>query len=669
MRPRRSGNGLVATVIVVGLTLGLLAPAIPAAGAGQRLDLVVLVLDDGGPQVDAIISELELRGVPRTIVDLADPGRPVIDAAFLAGETDGVPHGHFQAVVLASNELVVEGRISQAELDALTDYEATFGVRRVYARVWAGPGVGLEWTQYAGPLDGEVATVTAAGLGGPFGYLAGPVPIDAFTFGYLSPPLDPPPEGSSFDALVEVPVPGQGRVLPLIGIHVVDGREELVVAMGANRHQTHLRALAPGVVDWMTRGVHLGYSRNYFSVHVDDVFMPDDRWSTAGNCTPGDDCPTTPGGDEIFHTAPIRMTPADVAAVREWQRSRDFVLDLAFNGAGSDEAFLLGHDPLSEALLAARHHFRWINHTYEHRYLGCVQDFDVAPWVCEVGPTGVEYASESEITSEITVNTRWASRRRIPFRTTELVTGEHSGLRSSPQMPVDNPNLAPALAASGITIVASDASREPQQRSIGSALTVPRHPMNIFYNVATRAEEVDEYNWIYTAAADGGSGICEIDPNSTCIDPLDPTTGFETYIVPVEATIALGHILGNDPRPHYAHQSNLAEERILLPVIDEILARYRDLFAPTAPLLSPTMTESAELLRRRAGWEQSQGTVSAYVQDGVVVVTAASPTAVPLTVPAGTRHDGADFGSPYAGRRSAWTIVTGTASFELGATA
>jgi len=166
-----------------------------------------------------------------------------------------------------------------------------------------------------------------------------------------------------------------------------------------------------------------------------------------------------------------------------------------------------------------------------------------------------------------------------------------------------------------------------------------------------------------------GGGICEIDPNSTCIDPLDPTTGFETYIVPVEATIALGHILGNDPRPHYAHQSNLAEERILLPVIDEILARYRDLFAPTAPLLSPTMTESAELLRRRAGWEQSQGTVSAYVQDGVVVVTAASPTAVPLTVPAGTRHDGADFGSPYAGRRSAWTIVTGTASFELGATA
>lgn len=42
----------------------------------------------------------------------------------------------------------------------------------------------------------------------------------------------------------------------------------------------------------------------------------------------------------------------------------------------------------------------------------------------------------------------------------------------------------------------------------------------------------------------------------TCISPLDPATGFDEYIVPIETRIALSHVMANDPRPHYAHQSN-----------------------------------------------------------------------------------------------------------------
>ena len=657
----------IAWGVLVLLALGLLAAPSPAAEAGPRIDLVVLVLADGGPQVDALVSELEQQGVPRRIVDLTEAGRPEIDAGFLAGETDGVAHAHFQAVVLASNELVAEGRLTQAELDALTSFEATFGVRRVYARVWAGPGVGLEWTQYAGPIDGGVATVTPQGVLESFGYLAGSVPIAPFSFGYLSRPLSPQPDGASFDSLVDLPVPGEGWIAPLIGVHRTGGREELVVAMGANRYQEHLRALAPGIVDWATKGLHLGFSRNYLSVHVDDVFMADDRWSTEGNCTPGDDCPRAPDGSEIYSTPPIRMTPSDVAVVRDWQVARGFVLDFAYNGFGSDEAFQQVHDPSSEALLANRHAFRWINHTYEHRYLGCIQDFSVTPWQCAGGTGATQYLGQAEIEAEIGVNARWARRRRIPFAGNELVTGEHSGLRSLPQMPNDNPSLAPALAANGITVVASDASREREQRVIGGALTLPRHPMNIFYNVATEAEEVDEYNWIYTSAADGGSGICTVDPRSTCIGPLDPATGFRTYIVPLEATIALGHVLGNDPRPHYAHQSNLSEDRILLTALDEILGRYRSLFSPSAPLISPTMTEAAGALRRQDLWNQGWAGVSAYLQDGVVVFASASGTSeVPVTAPEGTTVGGVALGSPYAGRRSGWLAVGGSTVIEVG---
>jgi 23S rRNA (guanosine2251-2'-O)-methyltransferase len=38
-----------------------------------------------------------------------------------------------------------------------------------------------------------------------------------------------------------------------------------------------------------------------------------------------------------------------------------------------------------------------------------------------------------------------------------------------------------------------------------------RHPMNVFYNVATAAEEVDEYNWIYAAAADAEEDMWQAD--------------------------------------------------------------------------------------------------------------------------------------------------------------
>ncbi len=81
----------------------------------------------------------------------------------------------------------------------------------------------------------------------------------------------------------------------------------------------------------MTGGVHLGASRNYFAVHVDDVFAADDRWDTQLNCTPGDvDCTNNSGTPN-----PIRMTPADVDYATAWELSRHFTLDLAYNGSGS----------------------------------------------------------------------------------------------------------------------------------------------------------------------------------------------------------------------------------------------------------------------------------------------------------------------------------------------
>ncbi|MDJ0461401.1 hypothetical protein [Streptomyces sp. H27-C3] len=635
---------------------------VPSAGAGAapapRIDLRVLVVNDGGASVGAIAAELKATGVPYTVVDLHEPGRPVINEAFLGDTLNGTPRAKYQGVVLPNADPFGAG---SAEGAALTAYERTFGIRQVDAYTWAHPGVGLDHTSdggYAGPLDGVEAAVTPAGRAGPFGYLDGQVqfednsPAIGESYGYAGRPR------AGYTSYLDMPVEGGGRA-SLVGEYTHDGRSELVVTFAYNHRQRQFRLLARGVVEWLTRGVHLGQSRNYFSVHVDDIFAPDSRWDTERNCTPGgfgcasDGAPT------------IRMNAADARYAAQWQQSSGLTLDMVYNG-GSGEVWKRqngGSDPLTTQLLADRAEYRWVNHTYTHPFLGCVQDTSTVPWQCAKDAAGAtRWMSRADISAQIRDNHDWGVGKGLTLDSTELVTGEHSGLRTLPHQPVDNPNLGPALDDNGVRWIAGDNSRDPGQRAVGQASTVPRHPMNVFYNVGTAAEMVDEYNWIYSSAADGGSGVCETNPGSTCLAaPLDPATGYATHIVPKEARTALGHVIANDPRPHYVHQSNLAEDRLLYPVVDRVLADYRGLFADNAPLVTPRQRDVGRELARRAAWDKAlaAGQVTAYRVGTTVTVKGPPGVAAPLTVPEGTRRQlrlGADkFGSAYAGSRSAWT--------------
>ncbi|WP_225798779.1 hypothetical protein [Streptomyces sp. NK15101] len=646
----------------------LLATVVPSAQAvaettAPRVDLTVLVVDDGGSAVGAIAAELKGAGVPYRRIDLGDPNRPVLDAAFLSDTVDGRPRAKYQGVVLPHESAFGP---DSAEQTALQAYERTFGIPQVDAYTWSHPGVGLDYTDqggWSGVLDGTTAGVTAAGQAGPFRYLAGTLafedndPAIAESYGYAGRPR------AGYTSYLDIPVDGGGRA-SLVGEYAADGRRELVVTFAYNRYQRQFRALARGIVDWLTQGVHLGQSRNYLSVHVDDVFAPDARWDVALNCTPGDfDCV----GDDGEGADPIRMTAADAQYAAAWQKSSGFKLDMVYNG-GQGEQWKTEHggtDPLTDRLVADRAQYRWINHTYTHPFLGCVQDNTVVPWRCATDTAGnTLWVSRSELSGQIRDNHNWAVGKGISVDRSELVTGEHSGLRTLPQQPVDNPNLAGALADNGVKWTASDNSREPEQRAVGTgaARTVPRHPMNVYYNVGTAAEMTDEYNWIYTSRADGGSGICESDPASTCLPaPLPTTTGYADHIVPQEARTALSHVLGNDPRPHYVHQSNLAEERLLYPVLDRVLADYRALFAANTPLVNPAQKEAGTELNRRAAWDQAvaTGKVTAYRIGTTVTVKAPAGVNVPVTAPEGTRKrlllGSTAFGTAYAGTRSAWT--------------
>ncbi|MFE9059080.1 hypothetical protein [Streptomyces mutabilis] len=652
-------------------SLGLPAGPVHADAPAPRVDLRVLVVSDGGPATDAIAAELETAGTPYTEIDLRDAGRPVIDAGFLADAVDGRPRARYQAVVLPNDNPFPAG---SAEMTALADYERTYAIPQVDAYTYARPEVGLQpavGTGYAGGVDGVRAEVTQAGLTGPFGYLDGAVPFEDNSptvdesYAYLSTPAP----GADFVPYVQAAIPGRATKGSLVGEYRHDGRRELVVTFVYNRHQQQFRLLARGIVEWMTGGVHLGADRNYFAVHVDDVFAADDRWDTELNCTPGDvDCPPGEGTPD-----PIRMVPADVDHAVAWQESRNFTLDLAYNGSGSvdhrqDNG---GADPLADEFIADRSRFRWINHTYTHAFLGCRQDVTVVPWKCATDPAGsTQWMSRNEIVDEIATNRVWGENAGLPLENDELVTGEHSGLKVAPQQPEDNPNLGPALTDTGIAWLASDNSRDPVQRQVGSATTVSRYPMNVFYNAGRAAEQVDEYNWIYTGRAQGGSGICEDNPaTSTCLaEPLDPATGYAEHIVPLETRIALGHVLSNDPRPHFIHQSNLAEDRIAYPVLDGVLDSYDGLFADSAPVVNLRMADIGAEMQRRAAWRGAvdAGRVTAYRVGDTVTVRAPDGVAVTATMPVGTRQGDADFGDAYAGTLSGWTPApAGTLALTL----
>ena len=651
--------GLGALLILVGLPV-----ASAQAATDLRVDLRVLLLADGGAGTAAIASTLDSEGVPYTVVDLTSAARPALTAAYLENAATG--DGLFQAVVLPNQAGTATQGLTAAELTVLSTYERRYGVRQVDAYVYPGARTGQAAPTYTGALDGATATVTAAGLAGPFSYLKGSVPIDNFdpavteVYGYLAAPA--PAAGQTFTSLLDVTVGAStGSV---VGVYANGFREELVITAGFGSHQQVFNEIGHGIVTWMTRGLHLGYHRNYFDVQIDDIFLADARWSSTGQAA-----------------ARVRMTPTDVTRLTDWQNDHGFKLDMVFVGSGSDLAAAAngGTDPLTTSLLTAQSQFTWINHTYSHHYLGCIRIAQVAPattWRCatrtDTGPyvdaklstdqtpiAETEWLSQAKIISEIQLNQAWATAHHLTnFDPAVLVTGEHSGLLALPQQTVDNPLLAPALTATGITVTASDASRESASRLVQgstSTVTVPRRPMNIFYNVGTYADEVSEYNWFYAPAPDGN---CTASTTTTCITtpllaatPAEAQASFESSIKPLEVRNAYADVVSGAPRPFYAHQSNLAEDGILYPVLNGVLNQYEAVYdTAKSPVFHATMKEQAQALAWGGG---AHSGVTAYVDSAGVHVSNPAGIAVPLTVPIGTTVNGPTLAA-YDGEMSGW---------------
>jgi hypothetical protein len=592
----------------VAVALGIAGASASATVPNQRTDMRVLLLSATGsePTTTAWEATLKREGVPYDELVAAAGHTPYTLNTFADTLADGTPRAKYQAVIVAVGGLYRQddtgqyvSALSADEWQALATYESTYGIRQVTAFTYATPEYGLNYPTVSGDQGGVVGSLTTAG-NSVFPYLNGPVPIDRGAYGYQATPAS----GAKFQTLVSGP---NGSALLGVFTHA-DGREEMVSTVDANPYQLHNMLLRHGMLSWVTRGIYLGTERNYMSVHVDDIFLSSDHWDTTTHSE------TT--------TNPIRMTDKDVDRAVAWSATNAFRLDLLFNAEGSDTAGR--RDKLTNELVKYRSKFGWVNHTYSGE-----------------PNNDTDY---QHVVDDIQKNLDWAKSNKIAIDGGELVFDEHSGY--------NNPNVFPALAAKGVNWVGDDASRFPDQRPWGSALSVPRYPSSIYYNVGTKAQMLDEYNYRYLPPSLGGS--CQDTATTTCF--TQPVTWDQ--LVDSEVRIMMRHVLGNDPRPHYVHQANLAQDGVLYLVVGELLKRYRAYFNPV--LVQPTMTGDGQLLRTQALWAANQSQVTSYLQGGKIHVqsTASSTVQFPLAGVTGV-------GSTYGGQVSGWTAIAPGATLEF----
>ena len=211
--------------------------------------------------------------------------------------------------------------LSDTEWASLARFERTFEIRQLSDYTAPSPAHGLNMAAGA-TQDGNVGTLTPLGKAA-FPYVKGPVPFAnddpavAETFGYTATPVN----AQDWQTLLAGP---NGTAYLGIYTHPDDGREEMVMTVASNENQSQAELLRHGELNWVTRGVFLGYQRNYLELQVDDLFLGDDAWDPTTHTTDYDPAKAS------------RMTPADVAQAVAWSKSRGVRIDFAFNGGGSE---------------------------------------------------------------------------------------------------------------------------------------------------------------------------------------------------------------------------------------------------------------------------------------------------------------------------------------------
>ncbi len=253
-------------------------------------------------------------------------------------------------------------------------------------------------------------------------------------------------------------------------------------------------------------------------------------------------------------------------------------------------------DGLTQAVIANMPHFHFINHTFTH------PDMDAS--------AGMTY---QQLEQEIVKNQQVWQRLGLPEFSENLgtiVTGNHSGLEDKMGTENDTSDDIPYPAGMNMTLMqvledlnfeflASDTSR--QNQGVESYVPgfnlflLPRYPANLFYNVTTPENWVDEYNYIfYERYIEMGQDPCTI-PGAIC----QPRNYAE--ILQAEAETALRHMLTYTPRPHFFHISNLHEysngKFLMFDWLDAVVSQYEQMM--TLPIINLPYYQIGRLSKER----------------------------------------------------------------------
>ncbi len=296
-------------------------------------------------------------------------------------------------------------------------------------------------------------------------------------------------------------------------------------------------------------------------------------------------------------------------------------------------------DDLTQAVMANKSHFRFINHTYTHEVMDA--------------SSGMTY---EQLKREVVKNRQVWQQLGLPEYQENrytIVTGNHSGLEDVrlgiPYPDGMNTMLMQALEDSGFQYLASDSSRLNQNKASNvpgfNMMILPRYPANLFYNVTTPENWVDEYNYVFhDRYIENGQDPCVI-PGAICYS--------RTYseILQAEAKTAFSHLLGYRPWPHFFHVSNLHEYSpgrfLMFDWLESMVSHYEQWM--TLPIVDLPYYQIGELSKKRL--RARAANVNAYwdLDTDTVTVTADTPVSIEMT--------GIQGGDLYGGQRLGEVMV------------
>jgi hypothetical protein len=565
----------------------LRVPKVQMAAPGERrIELKLLLITATGlePAYLAARSALDRIGVP---YDVLIAVTTELGPDMLSNSVDGC---YYRGVVVAVGGLGYFDTSTQLwtsafttdEWTTLADYERACSARELIWYGWPGVEFGLALSSSFAPTDMVTAHTTSAGAGVfPYVPASAAIPIN-YVYGYKATVIDP----AATTALVQS---DDGHAL--VAQHLaLDGRETMIVTVDSNPNLVYGLVQEYGLVNWVSRGLFIGKKRAYLTPQVDDVFIDDDMWNTT----------THRNNPDLDGVNTLRLTGSDIDQLVSWQTGfraklptgSRYITVMAFNGVGAVSA-MYPDQTLLTAALSAGGNLTWLSHTWDHE--------------------NMDLMTRTAARDEVTRNCELAAAYRLNgFVCSELVTPDMSGLTSTDAMlgvldagvryVVSDTSITAEVAAARGTMPGDNPSfNVGRVNSVDARIyQVPRHPTSIFYDVATRAAEVDEYNTIYRSYWGRDLSYSEI--------------------INVDTLFGLHYLLTGDIDPLMFHQPNLSTE-LVDGTIHSLFGDWVEASATqfTAlirfPILTLTEREIAGAMQARAALDAC-GAAATYVEAG-----------------------------------------------------